>query len=194
MDSNQIMADQKQLIQQTQNDIIGTPKIIILSFGFIQIVFLLLSIKSRLISVVIWFFIFLIFSIINIVLTNLYSGPQLVGISYSLFGDTFINFDIKSEPYLPEETDVNYFWGSMFFSLIYWVIETILLSIDHRSKGFFIGVLFIITQILHILVFLKGNALATKSSVEAVKSVLFGENEAFKELPEQATLDNPNPI
>ena len=134
------------------------------------------------------------FLVIDFITTRIYFGKKMIGISwyfsFSRDNGNFYKFDILPEPEMPSGPDINAFWIGIAVPLIFWFVIPFFILANTNWLMFLLFFFLFIIQAMNVIIFLKGNALAAKQSAEAVRSVLLGNVDEFKELPEQATIEN----
>ena len=129
----------------------------------------------------------------DFIATRTYFGKRLIGISWKFScckDSNFYVFDILPEPDMPSGSDINVFWIGITVPLIFWLVIPFFLLVNTNWFYFIVFFLLFILQVSNVVIFLKGNALASKQSAEAVRTVLLGNVDVFEELPEQATIES----
>ena len=132
--------------------------------------------------------------IIDFIANRAYFGRKMIGISWhfslSRENGSFYKYDILPEPEMPSGPDINAFWIGIAIPLIFWFVLPFIILASTNWLFFFLFFFLFILQAVNFFVFLKGDAIAAKQSAEAVRSVLLGNVDEFKELPEQATIES----
>lgn len=187
------ISDQEELIQDAGQENHAPKLYTLLKFGsFVFLLFGLLVCNQSKFLVILCFFVAASFGVIDLLATALYYGAKLVGISWKItFGEeNMLSYTILPEPEMPDGETINTFWVLETVSVIFWIIIPFILLASFSFKVFFVFFLVAAAKVANYIIFLRGNAIASKQSAEAIRNVLLGDE--FQELPEQATIESTN--
>ena len=133
-----------------------------------------------------------LFVILNLILTKYIFGKRLIGITWC-FGcgeNGWISYDYPDDHSAVDPNDSMLFTWCLILHLPYWLVAAFF--IFHFTNVFvflsFLTIFFL--QVSNTFIYFRGYNIASKKWEENAKIIILGNADGFKELPEQATIEN----